>query len=293
MPDDMSADIRGIQNIAGPVSRRKFVVTSAFAAGFALAVRPALGQSVITTDTAGLTVGDVKIPVAGGSANGYFAHPATGGPFATVLVIHEIFSVHEHIKDIVRRLAKAGYYAIAPDLYSRVGDVGSLKTIDEIRPLVAKVYDKDAMADLDLTVAFAKVGGKADTAKLGVTGFCAGGRYTWLYAEHNPNLKAAVAWYGPLVGQPNEQRPANPIDNVAQLKCPVLGLYGGADQGIPNDTVEQMKAAVQKAGKTAAFVVYPDTPHAFNADYRPSYREAPAKDGWQKMLDWFKKYGVA
>ena len=293
MPDDMSADIRGIQNVTGPISRRKFVATSAFAAGFALAVRPAIGQSVITTDTAGLTTGDVKIPVAGGVANGYFAHPASGGPFATILVIHEIFSVHEHIKDIVRRLAKAGYYAIAPDLYSRVGDVGSAKSIDEIRPMVAKVYDKDAMADLDSTVAFAKASGKASTDKLGVTGFCAGGRYTWMYAAHNPNLKAAVAWYGPVVGQANETRPTNPIDVVANLKCPVLGLYGGADTGIPNDTVEQMKAAMQKAGKVGEFMVYPDTPHAFNADYRPSYREAPAKDAWQRMLNWFKKYGVA
>lgn len=293
MPDDMSADIRGIQNLVGPMSRRKFVVSSAFAAGFALAVRPAASQSVIMTDTAGLTAGDAKIPVSGGTAYGYVAHPASGGPFATILVVHEIFSVHEHIKDIVRRLAKAGYYAIAPDLYSRVGDVGSMKTIDEIRPVVAKVFDKDAMADLDSTAAFAKASGKADTGRLGITGFCAGGRYTWLYAEHNPNLKAAVAWYGPLTGQPSEQRPTNPIDQVANLKCPVLGLYGGADTGIPADSIAQMKAAVQKAGKVAEFVVYPDTPHAFNADYRPSYREAPAKDGWQKMLAWFKKYGVA
>lgn len=293
MPDDMSANIRGIQNFVGPMSRRKFMVSSAFAAGFALAVRPAAGQSVIMTDTAGLTAGDAKIPVSGGTAYGYVAHPASGGPFATILVIHEIFSVHEHIKDIVRRLAKAGYYAIAPDLYSRVGDVGSMKTIDEIRPVVAKVFDKDAMADLDSTAAFAKASGKADTGRLGITGFCAGGRYTWLYAEHNPNLKAAVAWYGPLTGQPSEQRPTNPIDQVANLKCPVLGLYGGADTGIPADSIAQMKAAVQKAGKVAEFVVYPDTPHAFNADYRPSYRETPAKDGWQKMLAWFKKYGVA
>lgn len=293
MPNDLSADIRGLQNIAGPLSRRKFVVSSAFAAGFALAVRPISARTVIVTDTTGLTTGDVKIPIAGGTANAYFAHPASGGPFATIVVAHEIFSVHEHMRDVARRLAKAGYYAIVPDLYSRAGDVMSLKTIDEIRPVVAKVVDKDVMGDLDSAAAFAKSSGKGDTGRLGVTGFCAGGRYTWLYAAHNPNLKAGVAWYGPLVGQPSETRPTNPIDVVPSLKCPVLGLYGAADTGIPSDTVEQMRAALQKAGKPGEIVLYPDTPHGFNADYRPSYRETQAKDAWQKMLGWFKKYGVA
>jgi carboxymethylenebutenolidase len=220
--------------------------------------------------------------------------PAKGGPFPLVLVVQEIFGVHEHIKDICRRLAKEGYLAIAAELYARQGSVAEMTDIQEIiSKVVAKVPDAQVMSDLDATVAYAKASGSADTARLGVTGFCWGGRITWLYAEHNPAVKAGVAWYGKLVGDPGPLTPKHPIDRVGDLMAPVLGLYGAADTGIPVDTIEKMRSACQAAGKICEFVIYPDTPHAFNADYRPSYREGPAKDGWARMLAWFRSHGVA
>jgi carboxymethylenebutenolidase len=274
------------------VSRRGFVVTS-LASGFALAVQPVCAQTMITTDTNGLTAGEVKIPVAGGEIPGYRAMPASGGPFPTVLVIQEIFGVHEHIKDMCRRFAKLGYFAVAPALYSREGDVSGMKDIQEIiSKVVSKVPDAQVASDLDATVAWAKSGGKADTAKLGVTGFCWGGRQVWLYAAHNPNVKAAVAWYGPLKRPGTDLQPKNPIDLVSQLKVPVLGLYGGADAGIPVASVDEMKAALKAAGSQSEIVLYPDTPHGFNADYRPSYRPEQAKDGWSRLQAWFKQHGV-
>jgi carboxymethylenebutenolidase len=273
-------------------SRRQMLVTS-LAGGFALAVQPVSAETVITTDTTGLVAGEVTIPVADGTIPGYRAMPDAGGPFPVVLVVQEIFGVHEHIKDICRRLAKAGYFAIAAELYARQGDTSKLTTIDAILPIVAKVPDAQVMSDLDATVAFAKASIKADTNRLAITGFCWGGRITWLYAAHNPGLKAAVAWYGKIVGSPDALHPKNPIDLAGDLRAPVLGLYGGADQGIPVPTVDQMREACKAAGKTCEIVVYPDTPHAFNADYRPSYREGPAKDGWQRMLAWFKKNSIA
>jgi carboxymethylenebutenolidase len=275
------------------VSRRGFVVTS-LASGFALAVQPVCAQTMITTDTNGLDAKEVKIPVSDGQIPGYAAMPATAGPFPTVLVIQEIFGVHEHIKDMCRRFAKLGYLAAAPALYAREGDVSGMSDIQEIiGKVVAKVPDAQVASDLDATVAWAKSTGKADTTRLGVTGFCWGGRQVWLYAAHNPNLKAAVAWYGPLKRPGTDLQPKNPIDLVGELKCPVLGLYGGADPGIPLDTVEAMKAALKTAHNASEIIVYPDTPHGFNADYRPSYRPEQAKDGWSKLQAWFKKYGAA
>jgi carboxymethylenebutenolidase len=274
------------------VSRRGFVVTS-LASGFALAVQPVCAQTMITTDSNGLTAGEVKIPVAGGEIPAYRAMPASGGPFPTVLVIQEIFGVHEHIKDMCRRFAKLGYFAVAPALYSREGDVSGMSDIQEIiSKVVAKVPDAQVASDLDATVAWAKGTGKADAAKLGVTGFCWGGRQVWLYTAHNPDVKAAVAWYGPLKRPGTDLQPKNPIDLVGELKAPVLGLYGGADAGIPVDSVEEMKKALKAANNPSEIVLYPDTPHGFNADYRPSYRPDQAKDGWTKLQAWFKQHGV-
>jgi carboxymethylenebutenolidase len=273
------------------LTRRGFVVTS-LAAGFALAAQPVSAETIVT-DSNGLTVGEVKIPVAGGEIPGYRAMPAEGGPFATILVVQEIFGVHEHIKDICRRLAKAGYFAVAPALYARQGDVTKMSNIDDIMKVVAKVPEPEVASDLDATVAWAGTTGKADTTKLGITGFCWGGRQVWLYAAHNPKVKAAVAWYGPLQRPKSEMTPVNPIDVAPQLQVPVLGLYGGADQGIPPEQIQAMQAALKAAGNPSEIVVYPDTPHGFNADYRQSYRPEQAKDGWQRMLAWFKDHGVA
>lgn len=276
------------------VSRRGFVATS-LASGFALATQPVSAQT-ITTDSEGLEAGEVKISTSDVEIPAYRAMPAKGGPFPTVLVVQEIFGVHEHIKDICRRLAKLGYFAIAPEMYARQGDVSKLTEIQEIfSKVVSKVPDKQVMADLDAAVAYAKNSGKADTAKLGCTGFCWGGRVVWLYAAHNPDLKAGVAWYGRLVppGPISELQPKYPLDIVESIKAPVLGLYGGADSAIPNDTVEKMKEALKKASKPSEIELYPDTPHGFYADYRPTYRKEQADDGWKKMLAWFKKHGVA
>ena len=291
----MSQDLRtNIDTVFSRVelNRRHVVAGSLAAAGFALAVQP-IGAATITTDTSGIDASDVKIPVGEETLPGYRAMPSKGGPFPVVLVVQEIFGVHEHIKDVCRRFAKAGYFAIAPELYFRQGDVSKLKSIDEIRPIVAQVPDAQVMADLDATVDFAQKSGKGDVAKLAITGFCWGGRIVWLYAEHSKQLKAGAAWYGRLVGDPSENQPKHPVNIAADIKAPVIGLYGGKDQGIPLDTVEQMRAALEKAKVDAEIVVYPDAPHAFLADYRPSYVEADAKDAWQKMLAWFKKYGVA
>lgn len=277
-----------------PKSTRREFVVSTLAAGFALAVQP-VSADTINTDAKGLEAGEVKIPVGKEETiPGYRAMPAEGGAFPVVLVVQEIFGVHEHIKDICRRFAKLGYFAVAPELYSREGDVSKIKDIKEIiSKVVSKVPDKQVMSDLDATVAWAKKSGKGDTAKLGITGFCWGGRIVWLYAAHNPNLKAGVAWYGRLVSKPDDLHPKNPIDLVENLKAPVLGLYGEADTGIPKESVEQMRKALKDAKKPCEIVLYPDTPHAFFADYRPSYRKENAEDGWKRLQAWFKKNGVA
>ena len=277
-----------------PINRRDFAVTT-LAAGFALAARPVSAEP-ITTDTKGLTAGEVKIPVKDGTVPAYRAAPEKGGPFPTVLVVQEIFGVHEHIKDVCRRLAKVGYLAVAPELYSREGDVSKIKEIpDIISKVVSKVPDAQVMSDLDATVAWAKKDGNGDTAKLGITGFCWGGRIVWLYAAHSKDLKAGVAWYGRLsgAGKATELQPKYPIDLAGELKAPVLGLYGEKDTGIPVKDVEAMRAALKKANKPGEIVVYPDAPHAFYADYRPSYKKDAAEDGWKRLLEWFKKNGVA
>jgi carboxymethylenebutenolidase len=283
-----------ILSLFPPVSRREFAVTT-LAAGFAMATRPVAAQT-ITTDTTGLTAGEVKMPVKDGTVPAYRAAPSTGGPFPTVLVVQEIFGVHEHIKDVCRRLAKLGYLAIAPELFARQGDVSKLTDIQEIfGKVVSKVPDAQVMSDLDATVEWAKKDGKGDTSKLGITGFCWGGRIVWLYAAHTKNLKAGVAWYGRLsgAGKATELQPKYPIDLAGEIKCPVLGLYGEKDTGIPVKDVEAMRAALKKADKPCEIVVYPDAPHAFFADYRPSYKKDAAEDGWKKLQAWFKKNGVA
>jgi len=273
------------------LTRREFVITT-LAAGFALAVRPVSAQT-LTTDVTGLEAGEVKVPVADGELPAYRAMPATGGPFPTVLIVQEIFGVHEHIKDVCRRFAKMGYLAIAPALYARQGDVSQMADINEvISKVVAKVPDAQVMADLDATVRWAEQSSKGDIARLGITGFCWGGRIVWLYAAHSPQLKAGVAWYGRLVGQSSKLMPKHPIDVASTLKAPVLGLYGGADTGIPNETVEQMQKALKAAGSPSEIVLYPDTPHGFHADYRPSYHKEQAQDGWKRLQEWFRTYGV-
>jgi len=274
-----------------PFTRREFVVTS-LAAGFAAAVRPVIAQTVVATDSDGLVAGEVKVPAGGGEIPAYRAMPASGKSFPVVLVVQEIFGVHEHIRDVCRRLAKLGHLAAAPELFARQGDVSKIGDAQEIvSTVVSKVPDAQVMSDLDATVAWAGTTG-GDVAKLGITGFCWGGRIVWLYAAHSPKLKAGVAWYGRLIGPTTELQPKNPIDVVRDLKAPVLGLYGGADQGIPPESIEQMRAALKAAGKPSEIVVYPDAPHGFFADYRPSYRPEAAKDGWKRLLEWFQKHGA-
>ncbi|MFL5339613.1 MAG: dienelactone hydrolase family protein [Gemmataceae bacterium] len=273
-------------------TRREFVVTT-LAAGFALAVQPVSAET-ITTDAKGLEAGEVKIPTGDGEMPVYRAMPDKGGPFPVALVVEEIFGVHEHIKDVCRRFAKLGYLAVAPELFARQGDVTKIQNIQEIiSKVVSKVPDSQVMSDLDATVAWAKKSGKGDTTKLGITGFCWGGRIVWLYAAHSKDLKAGVAWYGRLVGQKNELQPKYPLDVVADLKAPVLGLYGGKDQGIPLDTVEKMRQALKDAGKEGEIQVYPEAQHGFHADYRPSYNKEAAEDGWKRLQEWFRKHGAA
>lgn len=273
-------------------TRRAFVMTT-LAAGFALAVQPVTAQT-IKTDTTGLIAGEVKVPVAEGTIPAYHAMPATGGPFPVVLVVQEVFGVHEYIKDICRRFAKLGYLAVAPELYARQGDVTKLANTNEIfTKVVSKVPDEQVMSDLDATVAWAGKSSRGNIDKLAVTGFCWGGRIVWLYAAHNPKLSAGAAWYGRLAGESSALTPKSPVDVASELKAPVLGLYGAADQGIPLDTVEKMRKALKTAGQPSEIVVYPDTPHGFHADYRPSYRKDQAEDGWKRLLAWFKQNGVA
>lgn len=269
------------------VDRRCFVVTT-LGAGFALAVLPVTAQT-ITTSSEGLVAGEVKVRTSDGEMPAYRAMPATGANFPVVLVVQEVFGVHEHIKDVCRRIAKAGYFAIAPELYARQGDPSKYTDIPKLMSdIVAKVPDAQVNADLDACVAYAKASGKADTTRLGITGFCWGGRVTLMYAAHNPSVKAAVAWYGPTA-RAYAAGDKTALDVAPQIKGAVLGLYGGADNGIPNDTVEKMFAALKSSGNAKSeYKIYPDTPHAFSADYRPSYRKEQAEDGWAKMLAWFK-----
>lgn len=275
-------------------SRRGFIATTV-GGGFAAAVLPVSAQT-IRTRSDGLMAGEVTIPAGDFKMPAYRAMPAGKTGLPVVLVVSEIFGVHEHIADVARRFAHLGYLAIAPELFVRQGDAQSYGEIARlISEVIAKVPDAQVMGDLDACVAWAGANG-GDTKRLGITGFCWGGRIAWLYAAHSAKLKAGVAWYGRLVGEPNALQPKNPIDLVAGLQAPVLGLYGGADAGIPLDTVDKMKAALatgSKAARQSEFVIFPEAPHAFHADYRPSFRKAAAEEGWQRCVAWFKTHGVA
>jgi carboxymethylenebutenolidase len=284
------SDIQGLTKIA-PVSRRLFVTASAAtAAGYTLAAGPVRADA-IKTETSGLTVGEAKVKVPGGEMPVYFAKPANVANPPVILVAMEIFGLHEYIKDVTRRLAKLGAFAVAPDYYFRTGDLTKITEMPALFPIVNAKTDDELFADLDATVAWAKSQG-GNTDRLGIMGFCRGGRTVWRYSTHNANLKAGVAYYGSLADPPSAAMPTNAIASAAQVKEPVLGLYGAEDQGIPVDQVNQMKEALQKAGKTAEFKIYPGAPHGFHADYRPSYRKEAADDGWKQMTDWFKKYNV-
>lgn len=276
-----------------PYTRRDFVTTSV-GSGFAAAVLPVAAQTIVT-DLDGLIAGRVGVPVGDWLMPAYLAKPAEPGRWPVVLVINEIFGVHDHIADVARRFAKQGYMAIAPELFARQGDA---KAYTDIATLIAEVVSKkpdaEALADLDACVEWCAATG-GDTERLGVTGFCWGGRMTWLYAAHQRKLRAGVAWYGRLIGDPTPNSPSHPIDHAAALLAPVLGLYGGQDGGIPLDTVDKMKSALAAGGVAARqseIVVYPDAPHAFHADYRPSYRQAAAEDGWTRCLAWLRGHGV-
>ncbi len=275
-------------------TRRGFIVTT-LGTGFAAAVLPVSAET-ITTDTNGLTAGEVKIPTPDGSMPAYRAMPEGKTKLPVVIVVQEIFGVHEHIKDLCRRLAKSGYLAIAPDLYARYGDATKIESIpDVIANIVSKVPDSEVASDIDSTIAWLK-GNGGNPDKIAITGFCWGGRQVWLQAERTNKIKAGAAWYGPLVGKASDKTPKFPVEMVGELKAPVIGFYGGKDQGITAENVEQMRAALKTAPKVAAdsnIVVYPDAPHGFNADYRPSYVEKDAKDAWAKMLAFFKAHGVS
>jgi len=291
--DDTQALLGGHADANG--TTRRFALKAAIGAGYAAAAMPIIAQTAIKTPVAGLVVGEVTIDVNGFKMPAYRSAPAGKSDLPVVLVISEIFGVHEYIADVTHRLAQAGYMAIAPELFVRQGDPSAYGELAKLQSeIIAKVPDAQVMADLDATVAWASRNG-GNAQKLAMTGFCWGGRITWLYAAHQPQLKAGVAWYGRLVGTTTAQTPDHPLALVNQIKAPVLGLYGAADTGIPLDTVEKMKAALALgpgAAKSSEFVVYPEAPHAFHADYRPSYRKAAADDGWQRMLNWFKNQGA-
>jgi carboxymethylenebutenolidase len=290
----LPSDVVGLAHQVDPLSRRGFFMTAtaATAAGYTLAAGPVRAQA-ITTDTAGLTVGEAKVKVADGEMPVYFARPANVNNPPVILVAMEIFGLHEYIKDVTRRLGKLGAFAIAPDYYYRKGDLTKVTNQPDLMPLVNSKPDAELFADLDATLAWAKSQG-GDTNRLGIMGYCRGGRTVWLYNAHNKDLKATVAFYGSLVDPPAQAAiwPKSPTQLAPEMKSPALGLYGEADQGIPVAQVEAMKAALAAAGKTAEFKIYPGAPHGFHADYRPSYRKEAAEQAWTEMTNWFKKYKV-
>lgn len=288
MNELIAPELRSLFGDRRDIDRRAFVVTS-LSAGFAVAVMPVSAQT-IATPSDGLAAGEVKVPTKDGPMVAYRAMPSSGANFPVILVVSEIWGAHEHIRDVARRFAKLGYYAIAPELFARYGDASKVQDTQAlVRDIVSKASDAQVMADLDAAAAFAR-SENADASKLGITGFCWGGRITWMYAAHNPGVKAAVAWYGP-VARSYHAGDKTPLDVASTIKAPVLALYGGADPGIPNDTVEKMMAALKAAGNTRSeLVIYPDTPHAFYADYRPSYRKDKAEDGWRRATAWFKQH---
>ena len=286
-----TADAIGLTKVA-PFSRRGFMTaTAAVTAGYTLAAGPVRAE-VVKTDTNGLNAGDARIKVDGGEMPGYFARPEGVANPPVVLVAMEIFGLHEYIKDVTRRLAKLGALAVAPDYYFRKGtDLTKITDIPQLLPIVNAKPDAELLSDLDSTVAWAKSQG-GDTSRLGIIGFCRGGRTVWEYSAHSPTLKAGAAFYGPLVDAPNPVWPKSPTQLAPEMKAPVLGLYGEADTGIPVATVEAMKAALAANKKTAEFKIYPGAPHGFHADYRASYRKDAADDAWAQVQAWFKKNGV-
>ncbi len=284
-------DLSGLDGLRRYPLARRGIIMSGLVSGFTLATQRVEAQAIMT-DTAGIEAAEVKVPVPDGSLPAYYARPAQGGNFPIVLVFEEIFGVHEYIKDICRRLAKAGYLAVATEYYARLGDLSKMTDVQTIlRDVIAKAPDAQYMADADATVAWAGKN-KGDLNKVAVTGFCRGGRMTWLFAEHSPQVKAAVAWYGPIGGNTSPIQPATAADKADQLTAPLLGLYGGQDSGIPVDAVKAAQEKAKAANKTVEIVVYPGAPHGFHADYRPSYRKEAAEDGWKRMLAWFQRYGV-
>jgi len=291
--DDLRKDFDALVPSAG--ASRRAALQLMLGAGYAAAAAPVVAQTAIKTPADGLTVGEIDYTVGGFKVPAYRAAPAGKTGLPVVLVIQEIFGVHEYIADVCRRFARAGYLAVAPELYARQGDPGAYGEMAKLMAeVVSKVPDAQVLADLDGAVQWAGANG-GDLKKVGITGFCWGGRITWLYAAHGP-VKAGVAWYGRLVGQASDLTPKHPVDIAPILKAPVLGLYGEKDTGIPLDTLDKMKAALAQgsaAAKASEFVVYPDAPHAFHADYRPSFRKEPAEDGWKRALAWFKQHGVA
>ena len=281
----------GLTGLAPATLARRGFVMSSLITGLTLATTRVEAQT-IHTDARGIVAAETKIPVSDGMLPAYVAHPQGAGPFPTVLVIEEIFGVHDYIKDICRRLAHAGYLAVAPELYARLGDLSKMTDVGQIiHDVILKAPDATLFADLDVTTAWAAANG-GDAARLAVTGFCRGGRHTWMYATHNPTLRAAVAWYGPVVGPTSAIQPATPTDVADKLLCPLLGLYGGQDKGIDMTDVVAAATKAKAAGKEVDVVIYPDAGHGFHADYRPSYQAAAASDGWRRMLEWFHGHGV-
>jgi carboxymethylenebutenolidase len=272
-----------------PLARRGLMMSSLMT-GLTLATTRVDAQA-IHTDTEGLDAGETKIPSGGVDLPAYYARPQGNGPFPIIVVNEEVFGVHDHMADICRRLAKLGYLAVATEVYARIADLGKVSDSAQMQQIVGRSPDAQEMSDLDATVQWAAAN-KGDAGRLGVTGFCRGGRTVWLYAIHNPNVKAAVAWYGNVMGTPSEAHPQRVIDIADQLKCPLLGLYGGQDNFAKASDAKAAADKARAAGKTVDIVVYDDAPHGFNADYRPSYRAADAADGWKRMQEWFKKYGV-
>ena len=287
----LPSDIVGLSKVMPPLSRRGFMSSSAAAAaGYTLAAGP-VRADVIKTDLNGLTAGDAKVKVDGGEMPVYFARPTGVANPPVILVNMEIFGLHEYIRDVTRRLAHLGAFAIAPEYYFRSGtDLTKVEDMAKLFPIVNAKTDTELNADLDATVAWAKTQG-GDTARLGIIGFCRGGRNVWHYSTHNPDLKAGVAFYGSLIDK-NDATPQSSMEMAAQVKEPVLGLYGEDDTGIKPEQVKQMEAALKAAGKTAEFHIYPGAPHGFHADYRPSYRKEQAEDAWNRAVNWFKTYKV-
>ena len=297
---DQKLDFDALLPAAAQAGSRRSALKLALGAGYAVAAGPLMAQTAIKTSSEGLRTGESSFEVNGFKVPVFFAAPAGKTKLPVVLVIHEVFGVHEYIADTCLRFARAGYLAVAPELFARQGDPSAYGELARLMAeVVNKTPDAQVMTDLDGAVAWAS-GQGGDAQKVAITGFCWGGRITWLYAQYSTRVKAGVAWYGRLVGQPSATSPQHPLQQAASLKAPVLGLYGGQDTGIPLDTVEQMKTALAGAGaagnaaaRASEFVIYPDSPHAFHADYRPSYRAGPAQDGFQRALAWFKAKGVA